>query len=101
MTARCGSMDPAHRAKTCRTCDRIYKRRHQAGEPRFKYRTRADAARCAICGITHGNSLGIVVYRYPLRAYRNRGHHTVASIGLCDPCIIAQAEVRAPYRRAA
>lgn len=101
MTARCGSMDPAHRSKTCRPCDKLYKARYERGEPRFRFRVRANAAICAICSIAAGNSLGVAVYRYPLRAWRGGGQRSVASIGLCDSCIIARGEVRAPRRKAA
>lgn len=101
MTARCGSINPAHRAKTCRICDKIYKRRHHLGQPKFAFRVRADAARCAICGLAAGNSLNVPVYRYSLRTYRGGARRTPASIGLCDPCIVERGEVREQYRRAA
>lgn len=103
MTARCGSNDPAHRAKTCRACDRLYKRRYKSGQPRFLYRVRANSAVCVICGLAAGNSMSVPVYRYPLKRHfvGKKGQDWIGTIGLCDPCIADHAELREQYRREA
>lgn len=101
MTARCGSNDPAHRVKQCRACDHIYKLRYKNGAPRYRIRARANSAQCAICGITAGNSADVPVYRYPLKRWFSRKMRWIGSVGLCDPCIVATAELRPEFRRAA
>ena len=92
MTARCGSFDPTHRAKTCRTCQAIYRDRTRHGGPRFRFRLLARGARCEFCEITSGNSRGIAVYRYTLRRAvavdGKRTSRALGSLGICDICIV-------------
>jgi len=101
MTARCGSNDPAHRSKGCAACDRIYKKRYKDGAPKFRVRMRADAARCVVCGLVAGNLAGVPVYRYPLKRWHRKQSLWIGTVGLCDPCIAEQGELREPFRRAA
>jgi len=102
MTARCGSNDPAHRSKTCRACDRLYKLRHKNGAPLFSMRIRVNGATCVLCGLTAGNSADIPVYRYPLkRHFRGKGQKWIGNIGLCDECVMRFGELKEPYRSAA
>lgn len=100
MTARCGSNDPEHRAKTCRACDRLYKRRYKAGQPRFRYRVTANAATCRFCGLVAGNSMNIPVYRYPLKrhVFGVKQQAWIGTLGLCDRCIVDNAELKPKYR---
>jgi hypothetical protein len=102
MTARCGSNDVNHRAKGCRACDRLYKRRAKSGAPPFSMRVRANPATCAICGIVAGNSRDLPVYRYPLKRWvKGRENTWIGSVGLCDACLLDHAEVKPQFRRAA
>ena len=101
MTARCGSNDPAHRAKTCKPCERLYKARYRAGEPRYIYRARVNPATCILCGLAAGNSMDVPVYRYPLKRQYRKVTAWIGTVGLCDPCIAENAELRPAFRRAA
>ncbi len=101
MTARCGSNDPTHRSKACRDCDRVYKRRYREGAPRFSMRVKADAARCAICGLVAGNLADIPVYRYPLKRWYRKQQAWIGTIGLCDACLADHADLKEQFRRAA
>lgn len=103
MTARCGSIDPTHTSIGCRGCDRLYKRRHRAGLPRLKFRLRANAAKCAVCGLAAGNSMDVPVYRYTLKRHivGSKQQVYIGSIGLCDRCIGQHAELNEKFRVAA
>ena len=97
MTARCGSFDPAHRAKTCSACRRIYKDRRLSGAPRFTQRLMARGARCEFCELVQGNTRRVRVYRYTLRrAVTINGLRTsraLGSIGICDICVVERGLV--------
>lgn len=94
MTARCGSNDPAHRSRSCRACDRIYKQRYRSGKPRDRFRLRSVAATCCMCNLTHGNSLGIGVYRYPLKKWSRARVRWVGSIEICDDCLARHGDLK-------
>jgi hypothetical protein len=98
MTARCGSNDKEHRVRTCRPCDRIYKRRSLEGAPPYRHRTRADAAVCVVCGVTAGNSGDIPVHRYSLKRWARDKARWIGSLGICDPCLIERGELKPEYR---
>lgn len=59
---------------------------------------------CAFCGYAAGNGQGVAVFRYPLiRAVKIDGRKTsrcIASLGLCDRCILEHAHLSRTYRRA-
>jgi hypothetical protein len=101
MTARCGSMSPDHKSRTCRECDRIYKRRSAAGAPPALFRLRSNPARCIVCGIAAGNSMNLPVYRYPLKRWSGKKARWIGSVGLCDVCLAEGGELKPEYRRAA
>lgn len=94
MTARCGSISPAHRAKDCRPCQAIYRHRERSGAPKYGERYLARGARCAFCGLAAGNSQGVRVYRYTLRRSVNvnglRTSRALGSVGICDVCVVEQ-----------
>lgn len=102
MTARCGSRDPSHRAKTCRACDRLYKRRYKNGAPRYSMRVYVNGATCFNCNLSAGNSLDIPVYRYPLKRHiRGEGPKWIGTLAICDDCLNQHAELKPEYRSAA
>ena len=106
MTSRCGSTDPMHVARRCRPCKAIYNRAYRrTREPRFRpVRLELNPAVCAFCGLARGNSQRIPVYRYPLERtiYPNGVKRTasIASIGLCDECLIQNTQPSPAYMRA-
>lgn len=103
MTARCGSFDPAHRAKSCRACQHIYDERSRSKKPRLRDRMLAVAARCEFCGIVAGNSRAVKVYRYTLRRSvrigDRRTSRALGSIGICDQCLRERKLVNNQLRR--
>ena len=101
MTARCGSMDPDHRSRTCRACDRLYKQRSLAGLPHYRYRARSNPARCIVCGIAAGNSMDMPVYRYSLKRWSRNKARWIGSVGLCDKCLTDHGELKAEFQVAA
>ncbi len=71
---------------------------------------RRSGALCALCGLAAGNGVGIPVHRYPLRrsfyppgwkAGDDVRHRTVATIALCDRCIIEVGQPTKKYVRRA
>lgn len=97
--AACGrrAIDGHHTAK-CRECRSIYNRRwrDRVGYKRFP-------AVCVMCGLNARNSQDIPVYRYPLLRKpggKNRRSFVIASIGLCDTCVIEHATPSPSYIRA-
>lgn len=110
MTARCGSRDPKHVGRRCRNCKSLYNRAYRLKtraqrllEPRG-VRLELNPAVCAFCDLARGNSLGIPVYRYPLERtiYPNGVKRTasIASIGLCDQCVVKHTQPSPSYMRA-
>jgi hypothetical protein len=101
----CGSSEPGHRSTTCKPCQATRQRERRA---RLRAGVRYLGPSCALCGIAQRNSYGIPVYRYSL--VRNvRATHTktgwtnrqVASIPLCDRCLVENGYARSEYVRAA
>ena len=101
MTARCGSIDPMHRSRTCRDCDRIYKQRSATGAPPVMFRQRSNPARCIVCGLAAGNSLNVGVYRYSLKRWSRNKARWIGSVGICDTCQLERGEVKAEFRSVA
>jgi hypothetical protein len=110
MTNRCGSTDPMHVARRCRQCKSIYNRSYRLAR-KAQYQLRPVGVRlelnpavCAFCGLARGNSQRIPVYRYPLERtiYPNGVKRTasIASIGLCDECLIQNTQPSPSYMRA-
>ena len=94
----CGDPDPGHRSTYCNPCQAIRQRERRA---RLRAGIRHLGPSCALCGIAQRNSYGIPVYRYSL--VRNvRAAHTktgwtnrqVASIPLCDRCLVEHGYAR-------
>ena len=101
----CGSLEPTHRAYRCTSCQTIrmrdYRERKRSGVV-------VMGPSCALCGIAQRNRYGIKVYRYALlRNVRSRHTKTgwtnksVASIPLCDRCLIEQGYAKPEFVRKA
>lgn len=99
--AACGGRAiDGHHVSRCLECRRIYNR---------KYRDRVGyirpPAECVMCGLNGRNSRGIRVYRYPLIRKNTTGgparrSYVIASIGLCDACVIEHARPSPSYVKA-
>lgn len=99
--AACGGRPiDGHHSARCLECRRLYNRRYR---DRVGYkRLPAD---CVMCGLNGRNSRGIPVYRYPLIRKNttggpNRRSYVIASIGLCDACVIEYGRPSPSYLKA-
>ena len=94
----CGNPDPAHRAYKCQRCQTI---RQRIRREKIRAGIVNLGPPCALCGIAQRNRYGIKVYRYALlrnvRSSKTKTGWTnksVASIPLCDRCLIEGGYVR-------
>lgn len=97
--AACGGRAiDGHHVPRCSACRRIYNQRYR---DRVGYKH--PPAECVMCGLNARNERGIPVYRYPLLrkvSGKDRKSHVIASIGLCDACIVEHARPSPTYVKA-
>ena len=105
MTNYCGSEAPEHRAYRCKPCQA---KRQRERRQRIRDGIRYLGPSCAICGLAQRNRYGNKVYRYyqlrTIRASHTKTGWTnkqVATVPLCDRCLIEGGYAREQYVRKA
>lgn len=101
--SNCGSTDPTHCKSKCRACSSRYQREYRAS-------VRAATPRplgppCVFCGIHQHNPSRLPVYQYalirPVKIATNvHSNKCVASIAICDACLVEQTIPSPSYVKA-
>lgn len=102
--SQCGSTATDHRAYKCRACNSAYQRKYRAAK-RAEAGPDPNAPSCTFCGLMRGNGKGVKVYRYALirpvkLAVNVHTNRCIASIAICDACLVEQTIPSPGYTRA-